>query len=206
MSKSIVTPVGRASFPHLAKPNAYGKYAITILFPKSNPKVKEFVQWLKNAVREEALNVAGQKGFQAAMKEFVSFKDGDSVERFKTYRSEYAGHWVLSASRKGDFGKPCVVNRQKQPIDPTEIYAGCDILAYIDVYGYTFGTKKSVTIGIQHIMKAGDNEPFSSSGVPVESAFDDIDLPEDGVGLADQEPRSPVETGGNESLDPFAGV
>lgn len=209
MAKSIVTPIGRASFPHLDKPNMYGKYALGILLPKSNPKVAQFVQWLKQAVRDEAVAIAGEQGLQAAMREFQAFKDGDNQNAFKTYRAEYAGHWVLNISRKTEFGKPCVVNRLKQPIDATEIYAGCDVLAFIDVFGYKYGTKKSVSIGVQHIMKVADNEPFSASGVSAESAFDDIDLPEDtraNVGFGTPTPAQGVNPNVAPQADPFGGT
>ncbi len=211
MSKSIVTPIGRASFPHLSKPNMFGKYAITILLPKANPKVKEFVKWLAEAVKAEAVNVAGQDGLKAAMQEFSAFRDGDKPEQFKTYRSEFAGHWVLGCSRNGDLGKPCVVNRQKQPIDPSEIYAGCKVVAYIDVYGYKYASKKSVSIGVQHIMKAGDDTPFTSTGIPVENAFDDIDLPEDEESgeVFEGQSETPAPTKKptpKPSSDPFAGI
>ena len=209
MAKSIVTPIGRASFPHLDKPNMYGKYALGILLLKSNPKVAQFVQWLKQAVRDEALSVAGEQGLQAAMREFQAFKDGDNQNAFKTYRAEYAGHWVLNVSRKTEFGKPCVVNRHKQPIDATEIYAGCDVLAFIDVFGYKYGTKKSVSIGVQHVMKVADNEPFSASGVSAESAFDDIDLPEDtgaNVGFGTESPAPQVNPNVAPQADPFGGT
>ncbi len=177
MSQSRVTPVGRASFPSLAKTNQYGKYSITILLPKTGPKVAEFVAWLGQVVKEEALTVAGQAGFALAMSEFKSFHDGDDTTAFKTHRQEYLGHWVMSASRKPDFGRPSVVNRQKQPIDASEIYAGCDILAFIDVFGYTFGAKKSVTIGVQHIMKLGENARFAGAGIEADAAFGDLVLP-----------------------------
>ena len=180
MSKSIVTPVGRASFPKLAKVDQYGKYGVAILLPKSDPKVAEFAKWLKDAVTQEAIAIAGQAGLTQAMADFSAFKDGDSVGSFKTYRNEYAGHWVLNTSRKADFGKVCCVNRSKQPIDPSEIYAGCNVLAYIDVFGYKFGAKKSVSIGIQHIMKVGENTPFSATGVKVDDAFADLNIPDEG--------------------------
>lgn len=177
MSQSKVTPVGRASFPHLDTPNTFGKYAITILLPKSDPKVKSFVAWLGEAVHSEALAIAGEKGMQSAMTDFLAFKDGDNTELFKTPRAEYAGHWVLSASRKQEHGKPTTVNRHRKSIDPTEIYSGCDVLAYIDVFGYKYGTKKSVSIGVQHIMKVGDNTPFASGGMTADMAFSDIEIP-----------------------------
>jgi hypothetical protein len=214
MSKSIVTPVGRASFPHLDKPNMYGKYALTILLPKNGKGVKEFVKWLGESVKSEAIGIAGEKGLQSAMAEFQAFKDGDNAKAFKTPRAEYAGNWVLSISRKTEFGKPCVVNRFKQPIDPTEIYAGCDVLAYIDVFGYKYGNKKSVSIGVQHIMKVAENTPCASSGVPVENAFDNIDLPEGEEVAVDAVESNPfggnttetTHSADNTTADPFAGV
>jgi len=209
MSKSIVTPVGRASFPNLSKPDQFNKYSLSLLLPKSDPKVIEFVKWLKNAVAEEALAVAGEAGKAAAIAMFTNFKDGDDVASFKTYRAEYAGHYILNISRKTEFGKPCVVNRDKQPIDPSEVYAGCNVLAYIDVFGYKYGTKKSVSVGVQHIMKTGENTPFSSTGVKVDDAFADLDIPaEEGTGAAAAPAAAPAQGTGTPTPvnDPFAGV
>jgi len=211
MSMSKVTPVGRASFPKLATVDQYGKYGIAILLPKSDPKVTEFAKWLKDAVTKEAIAAAGEAGLAAAMREFGAFKDGDDVSAFKTYRAEYAGHYVLNTTRKADFGKPCCVNRNKQPIDPSEIYPGCNVLAYIDVFGYKFGSKKSVSIGVQHIMKTGENTPFSSTGVKVDDAFANLDIPDEGEVQQDQmaeEAVVPPATGPATppAANPFAGV
>ena len=152
MSMSKVTPIGRASFPNLSKPDQYNKYSVSILFPKSDPKVMELARWLKEAVTSEAMAVAGQAGLATAMSLFSNFKDGDNVGAFKTYRGEYANHFILNVSRKTEYGKPCVVNRNKQPIDPSEVYAGCNVLAYIDVFGYKFGAKKSVSVGFRSLL------------------------------------------------------
>lgn len=177
MSQSIVTPVGRVSFPNLHKMNQYGKYGITLLLAKNDPKVQEFVQWLQQAVTSEARAHAGDHGFNAAMAEFKAFRDGDQPAAFKTYRNEYAGHWVVSMTRQPDFGKPSTVNRNRQPIDPNEVYAGCDAIVYMDVFGYTFGSKKSVSLGFQHVMKVNENTRFASTGVEADEAFGDLDLP-----------------------------
>ena len=212
MSISKVTPIGRASFPKLASVDQYGKYGVAILLPKSDPAVVEFAKWLKDAVTKEATAVAGAAGLTAAMAEFGAFKDGDNVAAFKTYRNEYAGHYILNTSRKADFGKVCCVNRAKQPIDPSEIYAGCNVLAYIDVFGYTFGSKKSVSIGIQHIMKTGENTPFSATGVKVDDAFAGLDIPAEGETAAVAPAGATAAPGVAPAAttppagDPFAGV
>ncbi len=212
MSMSKVTPIGRASFPNLSKPDQYNKYSISLLLPKSDPKVMEFARWLKEAVTKEALGVAGQAGLAQAMSYFTNFKDGDDVNAFKTYRGEYAGHFVLNVSRKTEYGKPCVVNRNKQPIEPSEVYAGCNVLAYIDVFGYKYGTKKSVSVGVQHIMKTGENTPFSSSGVKVDDAFAGLDIPDEGeVQQADMAAVAPaiapvIKKTAPPKINPFAGV
>ena len=220
MSMSKVTPIGRASFPNLSKPDQYNKYSISILFPKSDPKVMEFARWLKEAVTSEAMAVAGQAGLATAMSLFSNFKDGDNVGAFKTYRGEYANHFILNVSRKTEYGKPCVVNRNKQPIDPSEIYAGCNVLAYIDVFGYKFGAKKSVSVGVQHIMKTGENTPFASAGVKVDDAFAGLDIPDEGevqqdsmVAQAPPQPVQPVQPTAKPAaktatpaVDPFASV
>lgn len=186
MGQSVATPVGRASFPALGKVSKYNRYQLTILLPKTGRGVPEFVQWLGAAVQSEARTIAGDAGFNEAMRLFEAFKDGDQKQAFKTWRNEYAGHWVLSLSRKGEFGRPGIVNRHKQPIDANEVYAGCNVLAYIDVYGYNFNGKKSVTIGFQHVMKTGENTKFTNTGVELEQAFDNLVLPE----VADAPPPS----------------
>ena len=219
MSKSKVTPIGRASFPNLGKPDQYNKYSLSILFPKSDPKVMEFARWLKQAVTEEALGVAGQAGLAQAMANFTNFKDGDDVSAFKTYRGEYAGHFVLNVSRKTEYGKPCVVNRNKQPIEPSEVYAGCNVLAYIDVFGYKYGSKRSVSIGVQHVMKTGENTPFASTGLKVDDAFAGLYIPDEGEVQQDtmvQQVAPPTQTTGQApaqsakpstpATNPFAGV
>ena len=192
MSISKATPIGRASFPNLTKPDQYNKYSLSMLFPKSDPKVMEFAKWLKDAVTKEAIGVAGETGLPAAMANFTNFKDGDDVGAFKTYRAEYAGHFILNVSRKTEFGKVCVVNRNKQPIDPSEIYAGCNVLAFIDVFGYKYGTKKSVSIGVQHVMKTGENTPFASTGVKVDDAFAGLDIPAEGEVVQTGAPAAPA--------------
>jgi hypothetical protein len=108
-----------------------------------------------------------------------------------------------------------VVNRNRQPIDPSEIYPGCDCIAFIDVYGYTFGAKKGVAIGFQHVMKVADNDPFASSGRSAEDAFSTLELPpektqvpENPFGNQVEMPKAapaktqPVPT----AVDPFGGM
>ena len=215
MGKSRVTPIGRASFPNLSKPDQYNKYSMLILMPKSDPAVMGFAKWLKEAVTQEAVGVAGQPGLAQAMANFTNFKDGDNVAAFKTYRQEYAGHFVMNMSRKTEYGKPCVVNRNKQPIDPSEIYAGCNVLAFIDVFGYKFGAKRGVSIGFQHVMKTGENTPFASTGVKVDDAFASLDIPDEGEVQQDiMAQQVPPTTGAAPakaaapatSVNPFAGV
>lgn len=179
MGQSRVTPIGRASFPHLNAVSSYNKYTLTMLLSKADPKVTEFVTWLKKAVHDEATAIAGQAGVAKALSVFTAFKDGDNPALFTTYRGEYANHFVLNMSRKAEFGKPCVVNRNRQPIDASEIYPGCDVIAFIDVYGYNFGGKKGVSIGFQHVMKVSDNTPFASTGRTTEDAFANLELPEE---------------------------
>jgi hypothetical protein len=207
---SKVTPIGRASFPNLSKPDQYNKYSISLLFPKSDPKVMEFARWLKEAVTKEALGVAGEAGLAQAMANFTNFKDGDDVGAFKTYRGEYANHFILNVSRKTEYGKPCVVNRNKQPIEPSEVYAGCNVLAYIDVFGYKYGTKRSVSVGVQHIMKTGENTPFASTGVKVDDAFAGLDIPDEGEvqqnTMAAEAPPAPATPKPAPKVNPFAGV
>jgi len=212
MSKSMLTPIGRISFPKLVKPDQYmpeskPKYSLALLIPKNEPQLMPFLKELKQAVTDAAREKHGEAQIPTAISNFSNLKDGDDVSLFKTYRAEYAGHYVLNMSRLAEHGKACTVNRDKQPIDPSEIYAGCNGRAFIDVYGYTAGPKKGVTIGFQHVQKTGENTPFSSTGTPVDDAFSDLGIEEtpEGTGLAQgpQGPQGPTKT---PIADPFAGV
>jgi len=176
MGESLVTPIGRASFPHLDKQDNFNNYSMKLLLPKADPKVKDFISRLKAIVTREMLAACGEKGLNSGWANFTALKDGDDASAFKTHRPEHAGHWELSLRKKPEHGKPCVVNANKQPIDASEVYSGCDVIVFMDVYGYNFAGKKSVSFSLQHVMKVRENTPFSSAGTSVESAFADLDI------------------------------
>ncbi len=181
MGRSRVTAIGRASYPHLGTPDGFGMYSMQLLLPKGNAEVEQFVKDLRQDAWDECIASCGQ-GAEKAYGLFTALKDGDDTSQFKTYHGEFANHYILSLRRKADFGKPCVVNTAKQPIDPSEIYAGCDVACFIDIYSYNFSGKKSVSVSLQHVMKVADNTPFVSRGPDPEQAFADMDIPAGEVG------------------------
>lgn len=204
--KAFNTPIGRASFPNLSEPDeTYNRYGIQLLLPKDGEGVKEFMASVYNAMLEEAKSLNSQKAQEIVNKQ-IAVKDGDKPALFSTYRGEYANHWVMSASRKAKLGKPGVVNRNKQMIDGSEIYPGCDVIVHINVCGYNFKGQLGVTIYLQHVMKVADNERIGGGGIDAELAFDNLDLPEeeeapDTSGFGADQPEVP-----KQNNNPFAGV
>jgi hypothetical protein len=224
MGVLLTTSFGRISFPKLVKaskymPDSKSKFSVALLLPKADPKLLEFLGKLKEAVNTEAQSVGGANGKAAALSNFTNLKDGDDPSRFKTYRGEYAGHYVLNMSRNEEQGKPRTVNRDRMDIDPSELYAGCNGRASISVFGYTAGPKKGVSISFDSVQKSGENTPFSSTGRPVEDAFSSLDLPAEDPGQGVKDMVPPASTTGTPPLaptpatsapaankDPFAGV
>jgi hypothetical protein len=176
MGKIMTTPIGRISFPHLDKPDQFGKYSATLLLKKGDKHNDEFVNNLWTIASTVCKDAHGEANVAKGMQHFTLLRDGDKKENFESWRAEFAGHYVILLRRKPEYGKICCVNRQKQPIDASEIYAGCDVSVCLDVYPYTYSGKKSVSISFMHVMKVGDNEPFVSHGIDAETAFDALDI------------------------------
>ena len=203
--KAFNTPIGRASFPNLVEPDKkYERYGIQLLLPKNDPAVKKFMAEVYEAMLEEAndLNSKKARDIVAGQK---AIKDGDQASQFKTYRGEYANHWILTANRKAKSGKPGVVNRHKKVINGAEVYPGCDVIAHINVSGYNYKGELGVTIYLQHVMKVSDNERIGGGGIDPDQAFDDIELPEEAVpdttGFGVNQPENK-----SRSTNPFAAV
>lgn len=180
MSRSIATPKARISFPNLDKVDRYGHYSATLLFPKGTPETMAFLKWLKENLLSEAATIKGPDQAQSFFAKYEGLKDGDNPSQFKTYRSEYAGYYVLKTKRKGEQGPPCIVDRNKQPVHASKIYGGCWVIVYLNVFAFNNQTNAGVTTAFQHVMFVEDGEPFAQGGKTVEDAFADIDLPAEG--------------------------
>lgn len=162
MSKKIITPQFRVSFPHImnAAKNMQGnmRYSLVMLFPKSVDLSK-----LKEIAREAAVEKWGDK-IPEDLKH--PFRDGNS----KTYD----GYKDTIFCSTQSVARPGLVDENKQTIiAPEDFYAGCYAIATITAYAYDVVGNKGVSFGLQNVMKVKDGEPFSGKSTPQDD-FDSI--------------------------------
>ena len=183
----IITPVGRASFPAVFVPRAFGdqapKYALTLLLPKDDPAVEK---WIKET---KALcgNVAKEKWGENMPKKLHSpFRDGDE----ESYGG-YAGHWFIRASNDSKH-RPQVVRKLRngtfEPLLEEDFYGGCYCIMSISVYAFDRPEKKGVTFSLQNVMKVRDGEPFGAGASKPADDFAEAPITDEG-GAGTPEPE-----------------
>lgn len=159
MSVQIVTGSYRASFAHLAAPNKFDKYSVSLLVPKEDTA---FIEELKKA--KDVAVVEGTASLWAGKPpkdDGFPVLDGDDSE----YEEEH-GHWVVRCSAKNC---PPVYDADGNPLPPAEVYSGCYIRVQINVYPYFWNnTKKGVSIGLNAVLKTGDGERFGGGNTSPE--------------------------------------
>ncbi len=228
MGKSIVTPIGRVSFPTLVEPKAYQtgskpRYSMSLILPKNEPTTMEFVRNLQQVVKE----VTAASGHPDYAQLFKALKDGDVPIPGKTLRAEYAGSYVITMNRSADAGKPRnnqprVVGRDRMDIDPAEVYAGSYARAQAEVYVLKSGVPAGVFVSFNMVQKTGEGEPFGAPQPSPEEAFGELELPAEDpmAGVAPiggivppvvQQPvppvvQQPVQAPIAPNVDPFAAV
>ena len=174
-NKMFVTPKFRLSFPHLFKaskaskdPNAKAQYSITMLIPKEpQAGIKPFVDALTKA---KTLQWGPKEKWPKGLRSPISDGDGDEHET----RDGYAGHWVVKASTNEEFGKPFVVDADKNEIlQESDIYAGCFARASITAGAYD-NVQKGVKFYLHGVQKLGDGKPFAKR-ITADDAFGPVD-------------------------------
>jgi len=87
----------------------------------------------------------------------------------------WPGNIIISASNKK---RTVVVGRKRQPVaeqDAVDVpYAGCTVHAIVDVWGMNAHGTKRIVASLEAVQFVADGEPFTASGVNVESDFEDI--------------------------------
>jgi hypothetical protein len=176
----FITPIGRASFPHLFEPNDKNKYEINILLDKSDPENAKWVAALKTAIKakiaERWPNEAKRPNVKALN---IAIADGDSEhtsgkhngKKRAEVRPEVAGNWIVTA-RTGR--KPAVVDERVQTMtDASAFYSGCRARCSFNIFAYENETV-GVGFGLQNVQKTGDDDSFGSSS-RAEDDFSAID-------------------------------
>lgn len=166
---SVVTPKGRFSFPHLAKPDTEGQYAdsrykVTILIPKDADITK-----IKQAVM--ACAKAAWPGKKLKPSDLMlPLRDGDEKDNL----DGYPGHWFITAKSK----RPVTcVDIARENLAPEEVYGGCYGRCVLTAMSYEQKGKPGVTFLLDTVQKIEEGERFGKGGSGV-SALDDGEFDE----------------------------
>lgn len=172
-----ISPIGRVSYPRVFRPEAYNdqdpKYSIVLIWPKDGTDLSQLKEDISEAIRKKW----GDKPPRGLK---IPVRDGD-VER--EGKPEFEGCWFATFSAKADEGHaaPTVVGPDKQPISEASqrFYPGCWARVMYSCYAYDTSGNRGVGLGLQHVQKCHDDEPF----VAISSAdeFDAVEQKVEGI-------------------------
>lgn len=177
---SVVTPVGRLSYPHLFErqpalnPGEEGKYGAAIIFAEGTD-LSDVKTAIINAAKvkfgaEKAVDMIQKGKLRLPLREDGEEKGYPENSVFFNARSKH---------------QPSVVSRYKDPdtnsarviTDANELYPGCDVKFHITAYGYDVSGNKGVALGLNHVLKYGENDRLDGRR-SAESVFgSDITMP-----------------------------
>lgn len=175
MSKNLITPEFRVSYPKVFKPEPNKlkggelEFSIMALFPKTADLTA-----LKKAVHEAAIEKFGPekaKLLHSQGKLRLPFRDQGE----KAYIDEATGKEVMpQGMEKGAIfltlrtkQKPGLVGPDMQDIiDPSTFYGGCHARASVTVFAYEKGANAGVNFGLKNIQKTRDGDPLGNRTRP----------------------------------------
>lgn len=180
-STRSITPLFRASYANIFRPRASeegkkAKFSICMLFPKKDPKVREYLKGLK-AQCEAIAKANCPKGIPKSVNVWP-LRDGDTEREGE----EFKGMYFLNS---GTYRRPGVVDKDLNPIlDEEEFYSGCWARATVNPYWYDSNGNKGVAIGLNNLQKMRDDDALSGGtsaeedfgGDGTRAASDDEDL------------------------------
>ena len=168
----VITGVVRLSFPHLFEKYAVEgkgepKYSCMLLIPKTD---KTTIRKIK-AAQVEALKLGASKfkGGKPPKNWKDTLRDGDEEKDTEEY-PEYEGHYFMNVSGNR---RPGVVDINRNPVEPEEIYSGCYVRASINAYAFNTQGNAGVSFGLNNVQKVRDGEPLGGGGSKAEDDFDD---------------------------------
>lgn len=162
--KTIISPKGRLSYPHLLERNTSGnypsdKYETLLLIPKTTDI----------SVLEFACQAVFDEMFAEEYDSFLDLKnppirDGDEKG------GDYSGHWYIKA--KSD-NRPAIVGPDpKISVDnPELVYGGQWARLSLDVYGYKKPGNKGIAWGLKNVQILGGGEAFGGGAGRAEDQF-----------------------------------
>lgn len=172
----IVTPTFRVSYPFVfeARLNQLSKqleFSLVMLFDKKT--AKQDLLDLRALCQKVAVERWKDK-IPANLRN--PFRDGD-LEKADNISFKN----MIFVTSKSKF-MPGLVDQRKQPIlNRDEFYGGCYARAQVNVYSYSQAGNNGVNLGLLHIQKVKDGQPFGNRTRP-EDAFapiEDAEIPDD---------------------------
>ena len=166
-----VSPIGRASYPHLfkaqvqneGKDNEKKDFSVVLLFPKDSPELAK--------MKEHASNAAKNKWGDKIPKSMRSpFRDGDERHEEKGNCPEYQG-MVYVTFRSSE--KPPVVSAAKKEMTDG-VYAGSYGRAAYNAAAYDRDGNRGVSFYLNGYQFAKDGERLDSR-IDVDQAFDALE-------------------------------
>ena len=153
MNSNRVVLKGIANWPNLAQPKGINgspaKYSLCLIIPKDDIETLN-----KYQAALEAAYALGEKKL-ASGKSMPKLHDGD-VE--KPGQEAYANSYYLNASGRE---RPDVVDRDREAIDPAEVYSGCTVNVSVTLYAYNAGgVSKGIAAGLNGVQLVKKGERF----------------------------------------------
>lgn len=164
---TLVTPIGRAAFPHLAEPQEYnGKtnYSLIVIFEDGTN-----LSALEEAT-EAILKEKFPKGVPATVKR--PFRSGS--EKSENTEGFEESDTFVTCKRDASFGPPSLIDQKKNEILGRDIYGGCKVRVCLRPYYYDKAGNKGVAFGLEAVQFAGEGERIGMAPVDASTVFDEI--------------------------------
>ena len=182
-NKSLTGEV-RLSYVHLAAPyamqaNQDPKYSATLLIPKTDTTTYKDIMDAINA----AIQTAIDKSWDGVKPPVVPMPihDGDGVRQDGTpYGPECKGHWVMTASRRAQDGKPwiCDISNPNVELAPQDSYSGMYARCTVHFFGYKNTGKKGIGCSLDGVMKTRDGDSLGGAVKPGANEFAQFSKPQ----------------------------
>lgn len=145
-------------------PTSKPRYGAALYIPKEDVKTKASID-----KEIERLSKVHFKGVRPKSKD-LCIKDGDGEDGDENT----VGHWIVSANRNLEQGRPQVIDRDRSPLtaDDGKPYAGCYVNALISVYVPKNWGK--ICASLEVVQFAKDGEPFGAGRVNVDDVMPDL--------------------------------
>ena len=154
---------GIANWPNLSQPKGINgspaKYSLCLIIPKDDIEtLNKYQAALEAAYAEGEKKLASGKSMPKLHTIRCPLHDGDLD---KPGQEAYANSYFLNASSKD---RPDVVGRDREPIDPAEVYSGCLVNVSVNLYAYNAGgVSKGIAAGLNGVQLVKKGERFGWS-------------------------------------------